>query len=585
MRNIVYVTQISQLHFYSFLLMVSFRQILFLMRTYLFTTIVSLFLISCGMEEIPTYKIELTVSPSEGGKLNVSPSLPMYPEGSTVSITPAPNEHWVFKQWEGDGSGSSTPLQLIMDSNKSVVGVFVKREYPLNIIITGEGTVEEKIITNPGGREYPHGTTVELTPKPKEGWVFESWSGDLIGTESPKTIKVDKEKNVTVKFKRKDYSLNISITGEGIVEEKIVTNPGGKSYPFETVVELTPKPKEGWVFESWGGDLTGTEFPKTIKVDKERNVAAKFIRNQTVASLDCSAATNTDMLIPGVELFEYSNINLKIAYSGAFGGTHNGQIVNSTGVTGVTARLEPGTFAIGSGYLNYKVTGMPSAEGTASFAINIGGQTCAINYKVSSTTIIVDVINPKTGKTWMDRNLGSTRAATSSKDVNSYGDLYQWGRRADGHQLKNSPITFIQSSLDQPSNGDFIAAGASNDWRSPSNTNLWQGKNGINNPCPSGYRLPTGPELNEERLSWSNNSREGAFASPLKLTEAGNRSNISGGIFGIDERGSLWSSTVSGATQAQILFFHPNGGVPGGEYAGMMNLPRSFGLSVRCIKD
>jgi hypothetical protein len=86
------------------------------MKTYIFTTVVSLFLISCGMEEIPTYKIELTVSPSEGGKLNVSPSLPMYPEGSTVTITPEPNEHWVFKQWEGDGSGSSTPLQLIMDS-------------------------------------------------------------------------------------------------------------------------------------------------------------------------------------------------------------------------------------------------------------------------------------------------------------------------------------------------------------------------------------------------------------------------------------------------------------------------------------
>jgi len=171
------------------------------MRTYFLSIVISLFLISCGMEEIPTYKLELTVSPSEGGKLNVSPTLPMYPKGNTVTITPEPNEHWVFKQWEGDGSGSSTTLQLTMDSNKSVIGVFVKRDYPLKITITGEGTVEEKIITNSGGREYPHGTNVELTPKPKVGWAFESWGGDLIGTETPKTIKVDKEKNVTVKFK------------------------------------------------------------------------------------------------------------------------------------------------------------------------------------------------------------------------------------------------------------------------------------------------------------------------------------------------------------------------------------------------
>ncbi len=250
------------------------------MKKHLFLAII-LFVVlgSCETEDpIPTYTLSTTILPSEGGKITVSPQSPNYKEGDVVTLTPEPNEHWVFKQWEGDGTGSTTPLQITMNANKSVVGVFVKRDYPLKITITGEGTVEEKIVTSPGGREYPHGTTVELTPKPKEGWVFESWEGDLTGTETPKTIKVDKEKNVTVKFKRRDYPLTITITGEGTVEEKIVTNPGGKDYPFETVVELTPKPKEGWVFESWSGDLTGTETPKTIKVDKQKNVTVKFKR-------------------------------------------------------------------------------------------------------------------------------------------------------------------------------------------------------------------------------------------------------------------------------------------------------------------
>jgi uncharacterized repeat protein (TIGR02543 family) len=129
---------------------------------------------------------------------------------------------------------------------------------------------------NPSGREYPHGTRVELNPIPKEGWVFESWGGDLTGNETPKIITVDKEKNVTVKFKRKDYSLNITITGEGTVEEKIVSNPGGRAYPFQTVVELKPVPKSGWAFEGWEGDLTGNEVPKNITVDKVKNVTVKF---------------------------------------------------------------------------------------------------------------------------------------------------------------------------------------------------------------------------------------------------------------------------------------------------------------------
>ena len=169
----------------------------------IFTVVLALVTIfACEVEEpIPTYTLTTTSSPAEGGKITISPQVPNHPQGSQVTLTPEPNENWVFKQWEGDATGNTTPLQITMTANKTITGVFVKRDYPLNIKIEGEGTVEEKIIPNPSGREYPHGTTVELTPKPKEGWEFDSWSGDLTGKESPKRITVDKQKNVTAKFK------------------------------------------------------------------------------------------------------------------------------------------------------------------------------------------------------------------------------------------------------------------------------------------------------------------------------------------------------------------------------------------------
>ncbi len=120
---------------------------------------------ACEVEEpIPTYTLTISSSPAEGGKITISPQVPNHPEGSQVTLTPEPNENWVFKQWEGDATGSTTPLQITMTTNKTITGVFVKRDYPLNIKIEGEGTIEEKIVTNPSGREYPHGTTVELTP-------------------------------------------------------------------------------------------------------------------------------------------------------------------------------------------------------------------------------------------------------------------------------------------------------------------------------------------------------------------------------------------------------------------------------------
>jgi uncharacterized protein (TIGR02145 family) len=196
----------------------------------------------------------------------------------------------------------------------------------------------------------------------------------------------------------------------------------------------------------------------------------------------------------------------------------------------------------------------------------------------SGPTAIVNVTNPTTGRVWMDRNLGASQAATSSTDTNSYGDLYQWGRRSDGHQCRTSPTTSTLSSVDQPTNGSFILSpNAPYDWRSPQNTNLWQGVNGVNNPCPSGYCLPTEAELNAERLSWTSNDRQGAFASTLKLPVAGNRSHSSGSLGNVGTNGYYWGSTVNGVNSQYLVFYNSN--------ALMNDYYRANGFSVRCIKD
>ena len=196
----------------------------------------------------------------------------------------------------------------------------------------------------------------------------------------------------------------------------------------------------------------------------------------------------------------------------------------------------------------------------------------------SGPTAIVDVTNPVTGKTWMDRNLGATQAATSSNDELAYGDIYQWGRRSDGHQCRNSTNTTTLSPTDQPTNGDFIiVSNTPNDWRSPQNPNLWQGVNGLNNPCPSGYRLPTEIEMNEEVLSWSSPDAAGAFASPLKWQMAGYRLNGNGLLTGIATHGQYWTSTVNNTLSHRLTI------QTGGSNVNTGN--RARGYSCRCIKD
>jgi hypothetical protein len=196
----------------------------------------------------------------------------------------------------------------------------------------------------------------------------------------------------------------------------------------------------------------------------------------------------------------------------------------------------------------------------------------------AASTAVVDVTNSTTGKIWMDRNLGATQVATSSTDTNSYGDLYQWGRRADGHQCRTSATTAILSSIDQPAHGNFIlASGVTFDWRSPQNNNLWQGVNGVNNPCPSGYRIPTESELNAERLSWSVNTSVGAFASPLKLPLAGNRNGNYASLSNVGINGYYWTSTVSGPDSRDLDIYNSIATIPARN--------RALGFAVRCIKD
>jgi hypothetical protein len=198
-------------------------------------------------------------------------------------------------------------------------------------------------------------------------------------------------------------------------------------------------------------------------------------------------------------------------------------------------------------------------------------------------TAVVDVTNPITGKTWMDRNLGASQVATSSTDALAYGDLYQWGRKADGHQCRNSATTTTLSSTDQPNHGNFIKnpnMWGPSDWRSPHNPNLWQGLNGVNNPCPTGYRVPTNIEWTNEIQSWITANTIGAFNSLLKLPLAAMRSSSSGSIINLD--GGMYHSSTHQNDMLSIM------GVRITDFNGTSNgLTGSpaYAISVRCIKN
>ncbi len=96
----------------------------------------------------------------------------------------------------------------------------------------------------------------------------------------------------------------------------------------------------------------------------------------SVSSLNCSTATLTPKVYQSG--MPYTGI-LKVPYLGGNGGSYSsGSPLLSTGVTGLTAVLQPGDLEYGTGELIYNVTGTPSASSPnlATFHIVLGSQTC-----------------------------------------------------------------------------------------------------------------------------------------------------------------------------------------------------------------
>lgn len=194
------------------------------------------------------------------------------------------------------------------------------------------------------------------------------------------------------------------------------------------------------------------------------------------------------------------------------------------------------------------------------------------------------------GRCWLDRNLGASRIAITYNDFEAQGDLFQWGRGDDGHQDPNSGRTTNVSNLDEPGHSDFIynfeiyhsdyedpIQVKNADWRSPQNNNLWQGKGGINNPCPLGWHVPTKTEWENEVASWIYQNKTGGFASPLKLPSVGFRGYFRSGLAQMMYYGAYWSQTVCDKKAYMLLSLSDRN--------EFQCFPRCWGFAIRCIKD
>ena len=69
------------------------------------------------------------------------------------------------------------------------------------------------------------------------------------------------------------FTLTTNVTGEGSISK----DPDSGQYNENDEVELTADPDEGWEFDRWEGDLTGSTNPDTVTMDDDKTVSAVFV--------------------------------------------------------------------------------------------------------------------------------------------------------------------------------------------------------------------------------------------------------------------------------------------------------------------
>ena len=141
----------------------------------------------------------LTTGTQGGG--SISPTSGVYYDyrlGDQVTLTATPDNGWTFSGWAGDATGTTNPLTVTMDANKTVTAVFTEilPSITLTVSQTGSGTTTPAT----GTYNYPTETGVELFATPADGWTFSGWTGDVTSGANPLRIMLNADTAVTAVF-------------------------------------------------------------------------------------------------------------------------------------------------------------------------------------------------------------------------------------------------------------------------------------------------------------------------------------------------------------------------------------------------
>ena len=249
----------------------------------------------------------------------------------------------------------------------------------------------------------------------------------------------------------------------------------------------------------------------------------------------------------------------------------------------------------------YFITPDSFREGNVVIAAKDASGTILWSWHIWLTDQPQEHVYPHNSGTLMDRNLGAT--STTPGDVAAWGLHYQWGRKDpfigdwDGaskriastitwptHAWANTSTGTVEYATQNPTT--FIGYDADEgDWHYTSDPSLWSSEKTIYDPCPAGWRVPSG---GMDGAWWNLSMGVYDYASesmPLYIDggsvwyPAAGHLSYEGLLQNNDRHGVYWTVTTEMTNTAYTLYFDQYFSTPSSAYF------KINGLSVRCQKE
>jgi uncharacterized repeat protein (TIGR02543 family) len=245
-----------------------------------------------------TLSITVIPSGSSGGVVinpktytYVSPGKVSFP-GPTQVILRAQAPNIPFDHWEGDlGRFTTAEISFYMTKNVSMTAYFNEVPPTQYTLRTSVSPAAGGVIDPVGSMKVNEYTMFPVQLRLASGYSFVRWSGK----ESNDTVESNPTYQVIHVYMNHDREITAIVQSSGgggggggvpnytltttvvpVEGGDIIREPSGTTYPENTAIKLTARPRTGYRFIAWTGDLAGSPNPAQFIITRNTNVGAAF---------------------------------------------------------------------------------------------------------------------------------------------------------------------------------------------------------------------------------------------------------------------------------------------------------------------